>query len=293
MTQGFLVDGGPCAPENEKMERVTNGPAGASPNRWIYAVGGGDRPQEGLRRAVAQARAAFGPAVRALVIAYASEHPETYEHSFGEQLRLEGVPPPDALLRGPACPDGIADAARRIREAHLICLSGGDQNVAMESFRIPELREALIGRYQAGAPLIATSAGAAMLSRRMLTGEGAATGEGLGLLEGLVMEQHFVTCGRAPRVVELLSSGTVDLVVGPDEDAMLEIRDERHAEVIGEHYVFLFERRESGIHWSALSPGETLDLAARGRARTGWDSSQAAALTRRTRGAMRDEADGW
>jgi cyanophycinase len=300
MTRGFFVDEGASSPKNQEelTMKLSLQNDEASGHRWIYAVGGGDRDPVGIRRAVEHARATFGSEVRAIVIAYASEHPESYLESFSTQLSQESVAVPDSLLRGPTDEAGIADAARRIRQATLICLSGGDQNVAMQFFRIPALREALHERYRAGAPFIATSAGTALLTRQMMTGDGAQTADGLGLLDGFVLEQHFVTCDREPRVVELLRTTDVEWVIGPDEDAMLEIRDEALAEVIGRQYVFIFEKRPKGIERYALSPGDRLDLKTREPLlregeRITREPALSTPLTRRTSGSGRSEAAGW
>lgn len=239
-------------------------PSAWAQDRWIYAVGGGNRPQEGFKRAARIARQTGGADVRAVVIGYASGQPEVYFESFSKQLRDEGISQIDGLLQGPTDPAGIDAAIAKIESAQLICFTGGDQNDAMKYFREPAIRKALHARYRAGVPFITTSAGTALLSERMLTGlKDDPVADGLGFVDNFVMEQHYVVKQkmREARVEKLVRETTVDHVVAIDEDAMLEIKNEEFAEVIGPQQVVIFsESPKSAVYRYSLWEGDKLNL---------------------------------
>jgi cyanophycinase len=86
-----------------------------------------------------------------------------------------------------------------------------------------------------------TSAGAAAMSRIMITGEGdftvidaagVITREGLGLLPGVIVDQHFLRRSRHNRLFALVLANPRELGIGIDEDAAILARD-GEAEVVG------------------------------------------------------------
>jgi len=103
------------------------------------------------------------------------------------------------------------DAARAIlREATLIWMPGGSQSRFMEKIAGTGLTEVIHERHRAGAVVGGTSAGAAVLSAEMITGDAdlkslksgtTVLNKGLGLLPGVLVDQHFLQRQRGNRLI--------------------------------------------------------------------------------------------
>ena len=126
----------------------------------------------------------------------------------------------------------------------------------MDLLRDRELLEALRERYHAGIVFGGTSAGCALMSSPMITGEGdftvidgdkVDTREGLGLLPGIIVDQHFLKRQRENRLFGLVLKWPETLGIGVDEATALLVEDGRHGEVTGKGQVMLVDgRSEAG-----------------------------------------------
>jgi cyanophycinase len=126
-----------------------------------------------------------------------------------------------------------------VSSAHGFFFTGGDQNRIMDVLDTqPELHSAFAAQFSAGLAFGGTSAGAAVMSGCMITGEGAADTEegaapwsylaagrvgarrGLGLAPaGLVVDQHFTRRARFNRLVSVLLDAPAEHCgLGIDED---------------------------------------------------------------------------
>ncbi len=161
-----------------------------------------------------------------------------------------------------------AAAREAIAAADLVWIGGGDQNRFMEEARAADMLALLVERHRAGVVFGGTSAGAAVMSRVMITGEpenapeviapgSQVLSEGLGLLEGAIVDQHFVVRRRNNRLLSAVLAHPERLGLGIDERTALIALPERF-EVVGEGPVVVFDARrasispaESGAVWSA------------------------------------------
>jgi cyanophycinase len=127
-----------------------------------------------------------------------------------------------------------ADARDRIAAAHVIWMPGGAQDRLMERLGENDLVPAIRAAHARGAIVGGTSAGAAVLSRVMISGapdpralrSGAMPAlDGLGLLPWAIVDQHFVERDRLARLLTAvldhpslvglgISEGTAALVDG-------------------------------------------------------------------------------
>jgi cyanophycinase len=105
----------------------------------------------------------------------------------------------------------------------------------------------------------------------MITGEGdftvidaaqVETRPGLGLLEGTIVDQHFVKRQRENRLFGLILAHPELLGVGIDEGSALVVRDGRFGEVMGSSLVMLVDgARDKGALVVRLArPGQIIDL---------------------------------
>lgn len=105
-----------------------------------------------------------------------------------------------------------------LRKSKIIFISGGDQAVMMRLIKGTDIKAAINEAYQNGALIGGTSAGASIQSERMITGDGLVDTvyestfdniwkgnlelvEGLGLLDSVIIDQHFVARSRYNRLL--------------------------------------------------------------------------------------------
>jgi cyanophycinase len=187
------------------------------------------------------------------VITTASKIPELvgqeYIKSFS-QLQVSKVHVLDIRTREDAA---SADAIERVKKADIIMFSGGDQLRLTSIFGGTEFLRILKTRYIEGNLLIAgTSAGAAAASTNMIyrgssnealiKGEVQITG-GLGFIDDVIVDTHFVQRGRIGRLFYSVASNPGMLGIGLGEDAGLLITNGYCMEAIGSGLTILVDGR--------------------------------------------------
>jgi cyanophycinase len=174
---------------------------------------------------------------------------------------------------GKAAPLGEAEKASalgQLSRATGVFFTGGDQARIMDVLADRELLAAVKARFAAGAVFGGTSAGAAVMSARMITGEGDFTvidGDeveqrpGLGFVEGVIVDQHFVKRQRENRLFGLVLKHPEERGVGIDEDTALLVTGGRYAEVVGRGPVVLVDAKgPDRLEITLLRAGQTTDL---------------------------------
>lgn len=157
-----------------------------------------------------------------------------------------------------------------IRNAKLIYIAGGDQNKFMASIKDKGIHEALLDAYKKGALIAGTSAGAAVQSDMMITGnerrypdysstfrniesENIEFAQGLGFLKESIIDQHFVKRSRHNRLFSAVIEHPEKMAIGIDEATAILVEGNM-AEVVGESQVLVFTNPEK----SRSSSGEKL-----------------------------------
>jgi len=145
--------------------------------------------------------------------------------------------------------------------ARLIYFTGGDQNRLMQLIGQLKIKAALKLAYQNGAMIAGSSAGAAVMSKWMITGNQLKSPEyeptfsrlqqgnleladGLGFLEQVVIDQHFIKRSRYNRLLSVILENKGIKGVGIDEKTAIYVKDGR-AEVYGESQVIVVTNRKS------------------------------------------------
>jgi cyanophycinase len=250
-------------------------PAHAADTRLVI-VGGGERPPEALDRFVSWAG---GKAARILVLTWASGEPrESCETLLGELAAHapgEAACSLDAVIdtQGKAAPlDAVrkADALERLSRATGVFFTGGDQARIMDVLADVDLLAVMKARFAAGVVFGGTSAGAAVMSARMITGDGdfsvidgdaVGVRPGLGLLEGAIVDQHFVKRQRQNRLFGLVLKHPEARGVGIDEDTALLVTGGRHCKVVGKGPVMLVDAKgPDRLVVTLLRAGQSTDL---------------------------------
>jgi len=194
-----------------------------------------------LRRMINESAKQLGSRIE--VITTASQIPELvgeeYIKAFN-QLEIENVNVTDIRSREDAANPEYLD---RIREADIVMFSGGDQLRLSSIFGGTEFLQILKRRYQNEHFIIAgTSAGAAAASTNMIyrgqSNEALVKGEvqitaGLGFIDSVIIDTHFVQRGRIGRLFYAVASNPGILGIGLGEDAGLLITEGSMMEAIG------------------------------------------------------------
>lgn len=165
--------------------------------------------------------------------------------------------------------DAMSDsAARGLDSATGVWFPGGDQNRIMAAIGGTPVAAAIRARYAAGAVIGGTSAGAAVMSTPMITGserrpggdrpdtsqswitiaaDNVVTAEGLGLLDGAIVDQHFLRRRRHNRLMSLVLEHPTRIGVGIDEATALVVEPSGWWSVIGESAVIVFDARSGEV----------------------------------------------
>jgi cyanophycinase len=235
-------------------------PEAAMVRRELVIVGGGGTTDAIKARALELAR---GPQTYVVVLPQASESDERGVES-AKMWKDAGAAAAVNLT-------DLSDRERALAElerADLIWFGGGVQSRLMDVLRRADLIDTLRRRASHGVVCGGTSAGAAVMSRIMITGEGSDQGtdelkqiaagatlvaEGLGLLPGAIVDQHFLARQRNNRLVGAVLDHPECLGIGIDERTALIVVDGR-AEVVGEGGVVIYDARRAQLE-TAL-PGQ-------------------------------------
>ncbi len=136
-----------------------------------------------------------------------------------------------------------------LKGAKLIYILGGDQNRFMKSILGTPVYTAIHAAYQNGATIAGTSAGAAVMSKYMITGtqlldsvyketfnklwdKNIEFAEGLGLLKNTIIDQHFLKRNRYNRLISAMAAYPNLIGLGIDEGTAIIVKGKK-ATVVG------------------------------------------------------------
>ena len=139
--------------------------------------------------------------------------------------------------------------------ASAVFFCGGDQvKITEVIYTIPGLKIFFEMIYNSGVPFAGTSAGCAVMSSTMITGEGnfdvidhrqVETKPGLGFVVNAVLDQHFVARRRLNRLLSVMYGCREVYGIGIDEEMAVAVVDDVHCEVLGAaSCVILIEKPE-------------------------------------------------
>ncbi|MDQ2855864.1 MAG: cyanophycinase, partial [Acidobacteriota bacterium] len=141
----------------------------ASAQQRLVIVGGGPRPPEALARFIEWAGKERS---HILIIPWATAQPEAAFKSLREDFAPFQTAAVEAAPAAPLKDDDKVKFLNQLKQATGVFFSGGDQARIMNVLSDDSLLQALRKRYQEGVVFGGTSAGTAIMSRRMITGEG-------------------------------------------------------------------------------------------------------------------------
>ncbi|MEO7117609.1 MAG: cyanophycinase [Candidatus Limnocylindrales bacterium] len=221
MTEGHVIVIGGA--EDKVRERVIL-------SRFVALAGGPD-----ARIAVISSASSLGPLAG-----------EMYRRVFTE-LGADSVTPIHALTREQA---NDPSSARIVRDSTGIFMTGGNQLRLSSTIGGTAIAQELLERHHHGAVVAGTSAGASAMSSHMVA-FGASGGTpkqrmvqmaaGLGVLPGIIVDQHFQQRNRLGRLLAIISQNPSLLGLGVDEDTAGDVGPDLVMEVIGRRSITVID----------------------------------------------------
>ncbi|MDA3943667.1 MAG: cyanophycinase [Bacteroidetes bacterium] len=252
----------------------------------LYIIGGGKRPvsmiQDIIEVSGIDKQKDYG-----IVLPMSSSEPDTSFYYAWLSFANQGF---ERLVNFNIQDEAEMTASRldSVRNAPFIYLPGGDQSKFVEIVGHSPLHQAILDAYQNGATIAGTSAGAAVQSKKMITGNelkyekytgeyrsieanNIEIAEGLGLLEHAIIDQHFIKRMRMNRLIAAAIENPEELLIGIDEStAILVDGDVAHVRGLSQVVVLRNSKRDKkenkgllgaeGMTLSIYLPGDQFDL---------------------------------
>ncbi len=252
-------------------------PNAVPPKGHLVIVGGGGVPEVVAARAIALSG---GPSAVVAVLPQASELKETGAEAVDFWTKAGASRAVEVSLTDRAA------ATAAVKQATFIWFPGGDENRLTEALKGTGLPELIRERYHGGATVGGTSAGAAVMSPVMITGDAdllsitagkTKTADGLGLLPGAIVDQHIQKRQRMNRLISAVLDHPELVGIGINEKTAIIVSDGRRFEVVGDSSVVVIDGRRAkvsptaggvlaagtGLTLDVLKPGMTFDLGAK------------------------------
>jgi cyanophycinase len=255
------------------------------PKGKLFIIGGGSRSDAMVDRIIDESGIKLGGFI--IILPMSSEDPDSSVYYASQQFLHKGITNVFGLnfIKDEKSSTQKIDS---IRNAKLIYITGGDQVRFMNIVAGTEIEKAIHDAYQKGSLVAGTSAGAAVMSKVMITGnelkhpeysstfqnieEGnIETKPGLGMLETVMIDQHFLKRSRHNRLISAVIEYPDQRCVGIDESTAILVKG-NEAEVVGDNQVIIFENPKKskmvvngklgakGIVMTVLLPGEKFKI---------------------------------
>lgn len=222
-----------------------------APKGHLVVVGGGTIPDDVQARAL---ELSGGSRAIVVVLPQASELPATGPEAVKTWKTAGAARATAVAVTTPAA------AIAAIRKATLIWFPGGDQTRLMKALANTGIPEAIRERYWDGATVGGTSAGAAVMSKVMITGDEmdlqaitakkTDTAQGLGLWPQVIVDQHFLKRQRYNRLLSAVLDHPQMVGVGIDESTAAVVSGTQ-LEVIGTSSIVVIDARKATIQPAA------------------------------------------
>lgn len=238
---------------NEKTTQMDNTDL---PDGKLFIIGGGKRPAEMVKSMVKISGVDSSGYI--VILPMSSSIPDTASYYGKKQFTDLGLKNVFALNFNDSL-DITTERADSIKNASLIYISGGDQNRFMEIVDGTLIYDAIHDAYKKGALIAGTSAGAAVMSAKMITGNEHKHPEytgnfrtiesnnieiknGLGLIENAIIDQHFIWRMRMNRLISACLENPEETGIGIDESTAILVENNK-ATVYGESQVIVLRHK--------------------------------------------------
>lgn len=218
----------------------------------LVIIGGGEDKEGDCTILKEFVRLAGRAKARVVIMTVATDEPREaaaeYKKVF-KKLGVEDVQAVDVSTRKDVHDE---KALKTIEQANAIFFTGGDQIHITSLMGGTEMQELIRRKYEEGAVIGGTSAGAAMMSNSMIIrGDSNCTprfggmeiGPGMDFLSDTMIDTHFSQRGRIGRLLTAIAHYPQDIGFGIDENTAMVVSDQQ-LEVLGENSVTVIDAGE-------------------------------------------------
>jgi cyanophycinase len=244
-----------------KQSRRANG-AYASKRTLIIIGGGEDKTGDKIILREIARRVGSGKLV---VTTVASSEPNGLFENYARIFHELGVKHVEKLEIWSRSDAQLPENIDRLKRAAGFFFTGGDQLKITSQIGDTPIYESLRKMYFRGKVVAGTSAGASVVTDTMLvSGEGRDShrigdslrmAPGLGLVRGMIIDQHFAERGRLGRLLGAVAQNPKTLGIGIDEDTAIIIRGKDHFNVLGSGAVYVLDARN--VSYSNIAEART------------------------------------
>ena len=224
------------------------------PKGKLFIIGGGNRSDQLMQHVVDLAQ--FKKTDYIVVLPMSSEEPDSAYIYFRDQFQ-KLVPNPIVMLNFDKTTVQNPKLNDSLQKAKLIFISGGDQTRFMNVVANTPVYNSIHKAFQNGSIIAGTSAGAAVMSEKMITGnqklekeysgtfdnirfDNLETTPGLGLVTTAIIDQHFLRRSRYNRLISAMVEFPHLTGIGIDESTAI-IVDDNTISVVGESEVIVMK----------------------------------------------------
>ena len=208
----------------------------------LFIIGGGDRPLSMMQQMIATAQLHQKDYVA--VLPMSGTNPDTSFFYIKEDIK-KVCNNAIVMFNFTKATVNNQQWLDSLQHAKLIFITGGDQSRFMDIVLHTPIHAAIKKAFVNGATIAGTSAGAAMMSQQMITGNellGDSIGsgpftkinynmveikEGLGLITTAIIDQHFIIRSRYNRLLSVLAANPTLQCIGIDEATAIIIQDKK------------------------------------------------------------------
>jgi len=219
----------------------------------LFIIGGGSRPASLINSMIDESGLREGG--YALVLPMATTLPDRAIESGKKQFTDNGISAVGAInfIEGETPTEAQLDS---VRNAKLIYIPGGSQNRFMGVVAGTEIEKAIWESFNKGNMIAGTSAGAAVMSEKMITGTqllrpddsgfkvieqgNTDLADGLGFIKNAIIDQHFVVRSRFNRLLSLTMENPNLKCIGIDESTAIVVSGDK-VKVVGLSQVLVFD----------------------------------------------------
>ncbi|WP_194768578.1 cyanophycinase [Tamlana sp. I1] len=241
----------------------------------LFIIGGGKRPKALVEKLMAVSELSKDDYM--VILPMSSAEPDSAVFYASKQFLDFGVPSGKIKGFNFKKDDLHPQWIDSLKQAKLIYMTGGDQTKFMDIVLNTNVHEAINTAYHNGSTIAGTSAGAAVMSNKMITGneykhpeytgdfrtieaENIEITKGLGLLKNVIIDQHFIKRMRMNRLLSVALEHPKSMAVGIDESTAI-IVENHSATVTGLSQVVVVENKASKVYQkNGLLGGDSLQV---------------------------------
>jgi len=240
---------------------------GSAPKGYLVIAGGGPQPDSTYQRFF---ELAGGKGKARIVVFPMASSDKDAGLELTADFQKMGAASSERIVLDHAAADTAA-AAERLRGVTGVWFGGGDQVLLTKALRGTKTEAAIHAIYREGGVVGGTSAGAAVMSTPMLTGdekhpggdrppakessdaymtiarENVVTEEGFAFVPGTIVDQHFVRRRRNNRLLSLVLEHPNMVGVGIDEATAVEVQPDGTWRILGKSVAVVFDARKAAI----------------------------------------------